>query len=74
MLEKLLVFGCMHKNKTFFLNENLFFKFLIFLKFQRKPDICNTELVSYNVNIQSDIMQNCWKNMRGAHKYFQNAL
>jgi hypothetical protein len=42
--------------------------------FQRKPDIYNTELVSYNINIQPNIMQNYWKNMRGANKYFQNTL
>jgi hypothetical protein len=56
------------QKQIFFLNENLFslnslfFIFLVFFfKFQRKSDIFNIEFVSYNVNLQLDIMQNCWK-------------
>ena len=56
------------QKQIFFLNEklfslnSLFFIFLVFfLKFQRKSDIFNTESESYNVNLQLDIMQNCWK-------------
>jgi hypothetical protein len=53
---------------------NLFFDFLLFFKFKRKPDIFNTRFVSYNINLQPNIMQNCWKNMRENHKYFEMTL
>jgi hypothetical protein len=56
------------QKQIFFLNEklfslnSLFFIFLVFFfKFQRKSDIFNTESASYNINLQLDIMQNCWK-------------
>ena len=45
-------------------------KFFIFFKFWRKLGIFNIESVSYSVSLQPDIMQNYWKNLQGAHKYF----
>jgi len=65
MIGKLLGFGRMHKNK-----KKIKWKFFIFFKFWRKLGIFNIESVSYSVSLQPDIMQNYWKNLQGAHKYF----
>ena len=64
MIGKLLGFGRMHKKKK------IKWKFFIFFKFWRKLGIFNIESVSYSVSLQPDIMQNYWKNLQGAHKYF----
>jgi len=66
----------MHKDKIYFLcfwKEELNLFFLIFFKemFWRKPGIFNIGSVFYGVSLQPDIMQNIWKNMQGAHKYFK---
>jgi hypothetical protein len=68
MLRKLLGFDCMHENKIFlfFLKRKLikkkfeiFFNFKFFLiKVSKKTMYFNIESISYNVNIQPDIMQN----------------
>jgi hypothetical protein len=39
-------------------------------KFWRKLGIFNIEYISYSVSLQLDIMQNYWKNLQKAHKYF----
>jgi hypothetical protein len=58
--------------QNIFFEMNLFFDF--FFKFKRKPNIFNTGFVSYNISLQPNIMQNCWKNMRENHKYFEMTL
>jgi hypothetical protein len=81
MLRKLLEFDRMHKDKTSFLcfwekKINLFvLKLLNFQKcfkekFQRKLGFFNIGSISYSVSLQHDIMQNSWKNMQEARKYF----
>jgi len=63
------------RKQNFFFEMNLFFDFLLFfLKFKRKANIFNTGFVSYNISLQPNIMQNCWKNMRENHKYFEMTL
>jgi hypothetical protein len=44
-----LEFDCVHINKTYFLNKELF---LYFFKFGRKVGIFNTKSVFYSVNLQ----------------------
>jgi hypothetical protein len=64
MLGKLLEFGRMYENKTFFvfLKGNfldLFLNFQIFLRnISEKIKYFNIGFVSYSVNIQPNIMQN----------------
>jgi hypothetical protein len=43
-------------------------------KVSEKTRYFNTGYVSYNANIQPNIMQNYWKNMRENHKYFEMSL
>jgi hypothetical protein len=59
-----LEFGCMHENKTYFCVfgiEMFFESFWIFLKFQEKLGIFNTESVFYNISLQLNIRKNYWK-------------
>jgi len=87
MFENVLGFGCMHETKIFlffvcFFKEKINLKFmnlfwilnLFFWNFLEKTKYFNTGSVSYNVNIQPNIMQNYWKNMRENHKYFEITL
>jgi hypothetical protein len=46
-----------------------FFELKKIRKVSKKIGYFNTGFVSYSVNIQLDIIQNSWKNMRRAHKY-----
>jgi hypothetical protein len=65
MHEKLLNFGHMCTNKNIFLifeiRKFLHFWILLF-KFQRKTSYFNNRSVYYNISLQLDIKQNCWKN------------
>jgi hypothetical protein len=59
MLGKILGFGCMQQNIFYFLKCFDFF----FEIFWKKTEYFNTGFVFYSVNIQSDIMQNWYKNI-----------
>jgi len=81
MLGKLLGFDRMHKDKKYFLyfwkeEINFFlFLFLIFLKkVLEKTRYFNIRFIFYSVSLQPNIMQNHWKNMRGAQNVFKCPL
>ena len=60
MLGKLLGYGRMHDNKTFFifLNKNFFIFFLLFSRNFRENQVFCTGFISYSVSSQPNIKQN----------------